>query len=120
MIDIRKKALEISEEKAIVFAMADPDPEILPDDAKEAGAYIGATGRSDFPNQINNVLAFLGIFRGALDARASDITDEMQNAAAKGIAGVLSEDELTPENIIPDVFNPNVEKIVAESVTNAV
>lgn len=117
---LKKEWIKTMNEKAIVFAMANPDPEILPDDAEEAGAYIVATGRSDFPNQINNVLAFPGIFRGALDARASDITDEMQNAAAKGIAEVLSEDELTPENIIPDVFNPNVAKIVAESVTKAV
>lgn len=117
---LKKEWVKTMNEKAIVFAMANPDPEILPDDAKEAGAYIVATGRSDFPNQINNVLAFPGIFRGALDARASDITDEMQNAAAKGIADVLSEDELTPENIIPDVFNPNVAKTVAKSVTDAV
>ena len=117
---LKKEWVKTMNEKAIVFAMANPDPEILPDDAKEAGAYIVATGRSDFPNQINNVLAFPGIFRGALDARAPDITDEMQNAAAKGIAEVLSEDELTPENIIPDVFNPNVAKTVAKSVTDAV
>lgn len=117
---LKKEWVKTMNEKAIVFAMANPDPEILPDDAKEAGAYIVATGRSDFPNQINNVLAFPGIFRGALDARASDITDEMQNAAAKGIAEVLSEDELTPENIIPDVFNPDVAKTVAKSVTDAV
>lgn len=117
---LKKEWVKTMKEKAIVFAMANPDPEILPDDAKEAGAYIVATGRSDFPNQINNVLAFPGIFRGALDARASDITDEMQNAAAKGIAEVLSEDELTPENIIPDVFNPDVAKTVAKSVTDAV
>lgn len=117
---LKKEWVKTMNEKAIVFAMANPDPEILPDDAKEAGAYIVATGRSDFPNQINNVLAFPGIFRGALDARASDITDEMQNAAAKGIAEVLSEDELTPENIIPDVFNPDVAKTVAKSVTDVV
>lgn len=117
---LKKEWVKTMNEKAIVFAMANPDPEILPDDAKEAGAYIVATGRSDFPNQINNVLAFPGIFRGALDTRASDITDEMQNAAAKGIAEVLSEDELTPENIIPDVFNPDVAKTVAKSVIDAV
>lgn len=117
---LKKEWVKAMNEKAIVFAMANPDPEILPDDAKEGGAYIVATGRSDFPNQINNVLAFPGIFRGALDSRASDITDEMQNAAAKGIAEVLSEDELTPENIIPDVFNPDVAKTVAKSVTEAV
>lgn len=117
---LKKEWVKTMNEKSIIFAMANPEPEILPDEAKEAGAFIVATGRSDFPNQINNVLAFPGIFRGALDARAKDITDEMQIAAAKGIAGVLSEDELTPENIIPDVFNPGVAKAVAKSVTDAV
>ncbi len=117
---LKKEWVKTMNEKPIIFAMANPDPEIQPDEAKEAGAYIVATGRSDFPNQINNVLAFPGIFRGALDARAADITDEMQNAAAKGIAAVLSEEELTPENIIPDVFNPDVAETVAKSVTDAV
>lgn len=117
---LKKEWVETMNEKAIVFAMANPDPEILPDDAKEGGAYIVATGRSDFSNQINNVLAFPGIFRGALDSRASDITDDMQNAAARGIAAVIPEDELTPENIIPDAFNPKVAKTVAKSVTDAV
>jgi len=117
---LKKEWVKTMNDKAIVFAMANPEPEILPDEAKEAGAFIVATGRSDFPNQINNVLAFPGIFRGALDARATDITDEMQIAAAKGIAGVLSEDELSPDNIIPDVFNPGVAEAVAKSVTDAV
>ena len=117
---LKKEWVKTMNEKPIIFAMANPDPEIKPDEAKEAGAYIVATGRSDFPNQINNVLAFPGIFRGALDARATDITDAMQNAAARGIAAVLSEEELTPENIIPDVFNPDVAKTVAKSVTDAV
>jgi malate dehydrogenase (oxaloacetate-decarboxylating) len=117
---LKKEWVQTMNEKPIIFAMANPDPEIQPDEAKEAGAYIVATGRSDFPNQINNVLAFPGIFRGALDARAADITDDMQNAAAKGIAAVLSEEELTPENIIPDVFNPDVAETVAKSVTDAV
>ncbi len=116
---LKKEWVQTMNEKPIIFAMANPDPEIQPDEAKEAGAYIVATGRSDFPNQINNVLAFPGIFRGALDARAADITDDMQNAAAKGIAAVLSEEELTPENIIPDVFNPDVAETVAKSVTDA-
>lgn len=117
---LKKEWVKTMNDKAIIFAMANPEPEILPDEAKEAGAFIVATGRSDFPNQINNVLAFPGIFRGALDARATDITDEMQIAAAKGIAGVLSEDELSPDNIIPDVFNPGVAEAVAKSVTDAV
>lgn len=117
---LKKEWVKTMNDKAIVFAMANPEPEILPDEAKEAGAFIVATGRSDFPNQINNVLAFPGIFRGALDARATDITDEMQIAAAKGIAGVLSEDELSPDNIIPDVFNPGVAEAVAKSVIDAV
>lgn len=117
---LKKEWVKTMNDKAIIFAMANPEPEILPDEAKEAGAFIVATGRSDFPNQINNVLAFPGIFRGALDARATDTTDEMQIAAAKGIAGVLSEDELSPDNIIPDVFNPGVAEAVAKSVTDAV
>ena len=103
----------------IVFAMANPVPEILPDVAKEAGALIMGTGRSDFPNQINNVLAFPGIFRGALDVRASDINDEMKIAAAKAIAGVISEEELTPDYIIPDSFNDKVKPAVAQAVAQA-
>ena len=103
----------------IVFAMANPVPEILPDVAKEAGVLIMGTGRSDFPNQINNVLAFPGIFRGALDVRASDINDEMKIAAAKAIAGVISEEELTPDYIIPDSFNDKVKPAVAQAVAQA-
>lgn len=106
--------------KPIIFAMANPVPEIMPDEAKAGGAFIVATGRSDFPNQINNVLAFPGIFRGALDVRAADITDEMQIAAAQGIASVIPREELTVDNIIPDPFNPEVAAIVAESVRSAV
>ena len=103
----------------IVFAMANPVPEILPDVAKEAGVLIMGTGRSDFPNQINNVLAFPGIFRGALDVRASNINDEMKIAAAKAIAGVISEEELTPDYIIPDSFNDKVKPAVAQAVAQA-
>ncbi len=103
----------------IVFAMANPVPEILPDVAKEAGVLIMGTGRSDFPNQINNVLAFPGIFRGALDVRASDINDEMKIAAAKAIAGVISEEKLTPDYIIPDSFNDKVKPAVAQAVAQA-
>lgn len=106
-------------EKPVIFAMANPTPEIFPDEALAAGAFIVGTGRSDFPNQINNVLAFPGIFRGALDARARDITIEMQIAAAQGIASLIPESALTPTTIIPDAFQPDVAKVVAESVKNA-
>jgi len=115
----KKEWIKTMNEKAIIFAMANPTPEIMPDEAKEGGAFIVATGRSDFPNQINNVLAFPGIFRGALDARASDITEEMQIAAARGIASIIPDDELSVENIIPNAFNPNVSKTVAKSVNKA-
>ena len=103
----------------IVFAMANPTPEIMPDVAKEAGVKIMGTGRSDFPNQINNVLAFPGIFRGALDVRASDINDQMKIAAAKAIAGVVSESELSCDYIIPDSFNLSVKEKVAAAVAQA-
>ncbi len=103
----------------IVFACANPTPEILPDEAKKAGVAVMATGRSDFPNQVNNVLAFPGIFRGALDVRASDINDEMKIAAANAIAGVVSDEELNPEYILPDAFDPRVGKAVAAAVSEA-
>ncbi len=103
----------------IVMAMANPVPEIMPDEAKKAGVKIMGTGRSDFPNQINNVLAFPGIFRGALDVRASDINDEMKIAAAKAIAGVITDNELEPDYIIPDAFDERVGKAVAEAVAQA-
>ena len=103
----------------IVFACANPVPEILPDEAKKAGFAVMATGRSDFPNQVNNVLAFPGIFRGALDVRASDINDEMKIAAANAIAGVVSDEELNPEYILPDAFDPRVGKAVAAAVAEA-
>lgn len=101
---------------AIIFAMANPTPEIMPDEAKKGGARVIATGRSDFPNQINNVLVFPGIFRGALDARSKDITEAMKLAAAKAIASIVSDDELNEEYIIPDAFNPRVAEVVAEAV----
>ncbi|WP_379947086.1 NADP-dependent malic enzyme [Enterococcus devriesei] len=107
-------------EKPVIFAMANPTPEIFPDEALAGGAYIVGTGRSDFPNQINNVLAFPGIFRGALDARARKITVDMQIAAAKGIASLISEAELSTTNIIPDAFQPGVAKVVAAAVSEAV
>ena len=103
----------------IVFACANPTPEILPDEAKKAGVAVMATGRSDFPNQVNNVLAFPGIFRGALDVRASDINDEMKIAAANAIAGIVSDSELNPEYILPDAFDPRVGKAVAAAVAEA-
>lgn len=103
----------------IIFAMANPTPEILPDEAKSAGVRVMGTGRSDFPNQINNVLAFPGIFRGALDVRASDINDEMKIAAAEAIASLISENELTEEYIIPAPFDPRVGPAVAEAVKAA-
>ena len=103
----------------IVMAMANPVPEIMPDLAKEAGVKIMGTGRSDFPNQINNVLAFPGIFRGALDVRASDINDEMKIAAAQAIASVIEENELIPDYIIPDTFDKRVTPAVAKAVAKA-
>lgn len=106
--------------RPVIFAMANPIPEIYPDEALEAGAYIVGTGRSDFPNQINNVLAFPGIFRGALDARAKTITVEMQISAAKGIASLVPDDALSTTNIIPDAFKEGVAEIVAKSVRSVV
>jgi malate dehydrogenase (oxaloacetate-decarboxylating) len=106
-------------EKSIVFAMANPVPEIMPEEAKKGGAYIIGTGRSDFPNQVNNVLAFPGIFRGALDVRASDINEAMKLAAAYAIAETLEDSELTIENIIPKAFDLRVGKRVASAVAKA-
>ncbi|MBR1675110.1 MAG: NAD-dependent malic enzyme [Eubacterium sp.] len=103
---------------SIIFAMANPTPEIMPDEAKKGGAAVVATGRSDFPNQINNVLVFPGIFRGALDARATGITEEMKRAAAVAIASIVKDDELNPDYIIPDAFNPEVAKVVAKAVAD--
>lgn len=103
----------------IVFACANPTPEIMPDEAKKAGVAVMATGRSDFPNQVNNVLAFPGIFRGALDVRASDINDAMKLAAADAIASIVSDDELKADYILPDAFDPRVGKAVAAAVAQA-
>ncbi len=103
----------------IVLAMANPVPEIMPEEAKAAGVKVMGTGRSDFPNQINNVLAFPGIFRGALDVRASDINDEMKIAAAKAIAEIVSDEELAADYIIPDPFNKAVTPAVAKAVAEA-
>ena len=106
-------------EDAIVFACANPTPEIFPDDAKAGGAAVVSTGRSDFPNQINNVLAFPGIFRGALDVRASDINDEMKAAAAYALADLVSEEELNADYILPAAFDPRVKDAVAKAVAEA-
>ena len=104
---------------AVVFAMANPEPEILPDEAKAAGARIVGTGRSDFPNQINNVLAFPGIFRGALDVRASCINEEMKIAASYALANLISDDELNDDYILPKAFDPRVRDAVADAVAKA-
>ncbi len=101
---------------SILFAMANPVPEIMPDLAKAAGARVVGTGRSDFPNQVNNVVAFPGIFKGALEGRAKQITEEMKLAAAKAIAGLVPDDELSDENIMPEAFNPQVAEVVANAV----
>ena len=104
---------------AIIFACANPTPEIFPDDAKAAGAAVISTGRSDFPNQINNVLAFPGVFRGAFDVRASDINEEMKMAAAQALANLIPDDELSAEYIIPKAFDPKVGPAVAKAVAQA-
>ena len=103
----------------ILFPMANPTPEIMPEEAKAAGAAVIGTGRSDFPNQINNVLAFPGIFRGALDVRASDINDEMKLAASRALAELITEEELSEDYIIPKAFDPRVGKAVAAAVADA-
>lgn len=102
----------------IVFAMANPTPEIMPEEAKAGGAVVIGTGRSDFPNQINNVLVFPGIFKGALSVRAKEITESMKERAAYAIASMISEEELTPENIIPSALNKNVADVVAKAVAD--
>ncbi|MBO4359005.1 MAG: NAD-dependent malic enzyme [Erysipelotrichaceae bacterium] len=104
---------------AIVFACANPTPEIMPEDAKKGGARIVASGRSDYPNQVNNVLAFPGVFRGAFDCRASDINEEMKLAAAKALSELVADDELNEEYILPQAFDPRVGKAVAKAVAEA-
>ena len=103
----------------IIFAMANPVPEITPDKAKAAGAFVVGTGRSDFPNQINNVLAFPGVFRGALDCRASAINEEMKVAASHAIAALVPDSELSPDRILPEAFDKRIAKAVAEAVADA-
>ncbi|MBR3602594.1 MAG: NADP-dependent malic enzyme [Lachnospiraceae bacterium] len=105
---------------SILFAMANPVPEIMPDIAKVAGARVVGTGRSDFPNQVNNVVAFPGIFKGALEGRARRITEEMKLAAALAIAGLVKEEDLHEDNILPEAFHPEVAKVVAEAVKNLI
>lgn len=116
---VSKEMVKSMNKDAIIFAMANPIPEIFPEDAKEAGAKVIGTGRSDFPNQINNVLAFPGIFRGTLDVRASDINEEMKIAAAYAIANSVSDEDLSPDNIIPKAFDLKVQQNVAEAVKEA-
>ena len=116
---VTKEMVASMADKAIILAMANPTPEIMPDLAKEAGAYIVGTGRSDFPNQVNNVLAFPGIFRGALDVRAKEINEEMKIAAAHAIANSIKEEDLNTENILPKAFDRSVAINVAEAVKEA-
>ena len=113
---VTKEMVASMNKDSILFAMANPVPEIMPDLAKEAGARVVGTGRSDFPNQVNNVVAFPGIFRGALEGRAKQITEEMKLAAANALAALVSDDELNENNILPEAFDPRV----AEAVANAV
>lgn len=116
---VNEEMVKSMADEPIIFAMANPTPEIMPDVAKKAGARIVGTGRSDFPNQINNVLAFPGIFRGALDCRASEINEEMKAAASYAIASLVSDDELNDEYILPKAFDRRVGKAVAEAVMEA-
>ncbi len=113
---VTKEMVASMNKDAVILAMANPVPEIMPDDAKAAGARIVGTGRSDFPNQVNNVVAFPGIFRGALEGRASQITEEMKLAAAETIAALVPDNELNEDNIMPEAFNPEVARLVAEAV----
>ncbi len=103
----------------IILACANPTPEIFPDEAKKGGAAVVCTGRSDYPNQLNNVLAFPGIFRGALDVRASDINMEMKVAAAKALASLVPDEELSRDNVLPKAFDPRVREAVAKAVADA-
>ena len=116
---LTKEMVETMGEKSMVLAMANPTPEIMPDEAKAGGALVVGTGRSDFPNQVNNVLAFPGIFRGALDVRAKEINEEMKIAAAYAIANTIKDEEISPNYIIPDAFNKDVVENVAKAVKEA-
>lgn len=116
---VNEEMVKSMAEKPVIFSMANPTPEIMPDVAKKAGAAVVGTGRSDFPNQINNVLAFPGIFRGALDCRASEINEEMKVAASYAIASLVGDDELNPDYILPQAFDKRIGKSVAEAVKEA-
>ncbi|WP_294908307.1 NADP-dependent malic enzyme [uncultured Ruminococcus sp.] len=116
---VNEEMVKSMADNPVIFSMANPTPEIMPDVAKKAGAAVVGTGRSDFPNQINNVLAFPGIFRGALDCRASEINEEMKVAASYAIASLVGDDELNPEYILPQAFDKRIGKAVAEAVKKA-
>ena len=116
---VTKEMVATMNKDAIIFACANPTPEIFPDDAKAGGAKVVSTGRSDFPNQVNNVLAFPGIFRGAFDVRASDINEEMKMAAAMALADLITDEELNADYILPKAFDPRVGKAVAQAVAEA-
>ena len=116
---VTKEMVRSMNKNPIIFAMANPVPEIMPEEAKEAGALVVGTGRSDFPNQVNNVLAFPGIFRGALDVRAKEINEEMKVAAVYAISGLINSEELHADYVIPDPFDSRVAKHVAEAVAEA-
>lgn len=115
---VTKEMAQGMNKDAIMFAMANPVPEIMPDLAKEAGARVIGTGRSDFPNQVNNVLVFPGIFKGALEAHARQITDEMKLAAANALADLVPDNELSDVNILPEAFDPRVRDAIAKAVMN--
>lgn len=116
---VTKEMVQTMAQDAVIFACANPTPEIFPDEAKAGGAAVVSTGRSDYPNQINNVLAFPGIFRGAFDVRASTINEEMKMAAAQALAGLISPEELNADYIIPAAFDPRVGPVVAKAVAEA-
>lgn len=113
---VTKEMVASMNSDAILFAMANPVPEIMPDLAKEAGARVVGTGRSDFPNQVNNVVAFPGIFKGALEGRATQITEEMKLATANAIASLVSDEELNENNILPEAFDSRVADVVSKAV----
>lgn len=117
---VSKEMVASMNKDAILFAMANPVPEIMPDLAKEAGAKVVGTGRSDFPNQVNNVVAFPGIFKGALEGRATQITEEMKLAAANAIAGLVPEEELNENNILPEAFDPRVADTVSKAIKDLI
>ena len=117
---VSKEMVASMNKDAILFAMANPVPEIMPDLAKEAGAKVVGTGRSDFPNQVNNVVAFPGIFKGALEGRATQITEEMKLAAANAIAGLVPEEELNENNILPESFDPRVADTVSKAIKDLI